>query len=141
MADVGDACHRRGEIGSAFYHRARFRDGSGHLGLQKIIRSLAPATMPSSLSMTLGPIPHQIPLLILAETGLVGASGILLLLVFVFRAIPFDKRRFFLAATPLMIIAMLDHYLWSYWSGQVLASFCIIWYVLRDQGVDKVLKS
>jgi hypothetical protein len=88
-----------------------------------------------------GPIPHQIPLLILAETGLIGISGIVLLLVFVFRAIPFDKRRFLLIATPIVMIALLDHYLWSYWSGQVLASFCVIWYALEGQDIDKVLKS
>lgn len=86
-------------------------------------------------------IPHQIPLLVLAEIGLIGLSGIVLLFVIGFRAIPFDTRRFLIIATPLLIIAFLDHYLWSYWSGQTLASFCIIWYLLKDQDIDKVLKS
>lgn len=88
-----------------------------------------------------GSIPHQIPLLILVETGLVGVAGVALLLFLILRAIPFNKRRFLLLATPFIIIAFLDHYFWSYWSGQVLASFCIIWYALRGQDIDKVLKS
>jgi putative inorganic carbon (HCO3(-)) transporter len=89
----------------------------------------------------LGPIPHQIPLLILAETGLVGIAGIVTLLMLFLRSVPFNKRRLLMVGIPLIIIALFDHYLWSYWSGQTLASFCVIWYALEGQDIDKMLKS
>lgn len=61
--------------------------------------------------------PHFIPLLVLLETGLVGAIGILLLL---WRWVAKSAGA---SVLPLLIAIPLltfDHYLWSIWSGQVL---------------------
>jgi hypothetical protein len=89
------------------------------------------------IAYSLYPIPHNIPLLMLVETGLVGTSATVLLLTLFFKSIPIDKRRLILIGTPLLVFAMLDHYLWSYWSGQVLAMLSIIWYFLVSYNIDR----
>jgi O-antigen ligase len=89
------------------------------------------------IAYNLYPIPHNIPLLMLVETGLVGTSATVLLFTLFFKSIPIDKRRLILIGTPLLILAMLDHYLWSYWSGQVLATLSVIWYFLVSYNIDR----
>lgn len=65
--------------------------------------------------------PHNVFFLVLVNFGIVGAA------IFAYVAWRFRKalwRRWWLVP-PLIVLAMLDHYLWSYWSGMGLA-FCIL---------------
>jgi O-antigen ligase len=86
------------------------------------------------------PIPHNIPLLMLVETGLIGVSATILLLMLFYRSIQINKSRLALIGLPLLAIAMLDHYLWSYWPGHVLAMLSVIWCFLVSHNIDRTEK-
>lgn len=81
-------------------------------------------------------LPHTVPLLVLAETGIIGFGAILLLDYLVCTSAIIRKKRLLLLALPIAILAALDHYLWSYWSGHVLLALLTVWCCLR---VDKNL--
>lgn len=83
-------------------------------------------------------LPHNIFLLAFAETGIVGMTGTVFLLVFTFRSVSSDQRKRFVVAIPLIIIAMVDHYFWSYWSGQTLVLLCATWVLLESKSVDVI---
>ena len=97
----------------------------------------------NALSKTadLYPLPHNVFLLALAETGLVGIAGTIVLLIFAFRSLSPDKRKRLILASPFIIIAMVDHYLWSYWSGQTLILLSVTWILLESQHIDKTANS
>lgn len=86
------------------------------------------------------PIPHNVPLLMLVETGLVGVLVTILLFVLLYRSIPIDKRGLALIGLPLAVILTVDHYLWSYWSGQTLLALALVWVVLDNNTIDKTQK-
>ena len=76
-------------------------------------------------------LPHNVPLLALAETGIIGAIGhVILLLIFLPRL---DRKRLWLLGPSLLIIALLDHYPWSYWPGQALVAFVILFITLPSR--------
>ncbi len=82
-------------------------------------------------------LPHSVPLLILAEVGLIGSSG-LVILGYLFCSSAHCKRyRIYCIILPLAILGLLDHYLWSYWSGQALFILVMSWTCL---GVDRAQK-
>jgi hypothetical protein len=74
---------------------------------------------------------HSVPLLALAEVGILGAVCLILLIWPLFRLFRrFDKTGLSLAlAAALVPLALFDHYLWSLWAGQTLAVLVllIIW--------------
>ncbi len=86
-------------------------------------------------------IPHNIFLLALAEVGIVGVAGIGTIIVLAFHTLPREKRKRVLIIIPLLTIAMVDHYLWSYWSGQSLVALSIIWIYLEPEIIDKKVKN
>lgn len=65
--------------------------------------------------------PHDVPLILLADVGLIGL-GVML------AAIWWCRRRFTVAGTPVMatlcFLALFDHYLWSTWAGICLCAIC-----------------
>lgn len=74
------------------------------------------ALLPALVQHKLEPlIPHAVPVMVLLETGLWGF--VLLLLALGYWVKGMRDKRLLLALTPLLL---LDHYLWSYWSGLVL---------------------
>ncbi|MCE9586345.1 O-antigen ligase family protein [Candidatus Uhrbacteria bacterium] len=82
-------------------------------------------------------LPHSIPLLILAETGVIGFGALLLLGSLFCTSTIVRRDRLLLMILPVAILAALDHYLWSYWSGHVLLALLTVWMCL---GVDKSAK-
>jgi O-antigen ligase len=68
--------------------------------------------------------PHLVPLVILTETGILGALAILALVVLLIQSLVANKRW---DALPLLLagsaIAATDHYLWTLWSGMALFAF------------------
>lgn len=73
---------------------------------------------------------HNVPALVLAEVGLIGFFALLWLLYRV------DQRNYvalpepqalaaLMAGSSLFVIALFDHYLWSFWSGLVLAALVL----------------
>ena len=91
-----------------------------------------PATIPV--------LPHAVPLLVLMELGLFGS---LLLALTIWTAIASSKRfwqgatnatrgNILILACTLLPAFLLDHYLWSYWSGKALfASVCFFVFCLQ----------
>jgi len=77
-----------------------------------------------------GPIaPHSIFLIVLLETGLFGFIGIALLLREMW---PKRRRRFVQFSIMLFPALLFDHYLWSYWSGQVFLSLVFLFYFATE---------
>lgn len=87
------------------------------------------------------PLPHNVFLLALAETGIIGIVGTVILFVFAFRSLSSDRRRRFIIVVPLIVVAMVDHYVWSYWSGQTLVLLSVVWIFLESQGLDNNINS
>ena len=74
--------------------------------------------------------PHFVPLLILDEVGVVGAFGILCLIIYSVwhfcrkaERLSLNWLSFFL---PILIFCALDHFLWSYWAGMGLVAMTLI---------------
>jgi len=77
-----------------------------------------------------GPMaPHSIFLIALLETGLFGLIGSFLLLREMWRR---RRRRFIQFVIILSPALILDHYLWSYWSGQVFLGLVLLFYFTRE---------
>ncbi len=74
--------------------------------------------------------PHQVLLLILLETGILGSLGLLLILGCYVHAVGPKALFWLLPAVPLLLF---DHYLWSLWSGQVLACLFLVAPLTRDK--------
>lgn len=70
---------------------------------------------------------HNVPVLILAEIGVIGFLLLFFILYKIFRTIPNQPHNLhiLLISIPLIIISLFDHYLWSYWSGLVLFAFIL----------------
>jgi len=77
-------------------------------------------------------IPHFVPLLILNEIGLVGVFGLILL------TLPLLERGRWRELSPMafipfiiiLILSLLDHYLWSLWSGRTLVALVATFFIL-----------
>jgi O-antigen ligase len=81
--------------------------------------------------------PHALPLIGLLETGLLGFSVIFISILLHWKnGSATDRALLAIFFFP----AMTDHYLWSLWSGQILACFCTIWFILKVQNIDKDIK-
>ncbi len=86
--------------------------------------------------------PHIVPLLMLAELGILGSLLVLTILFLTSRTFIWEmvgSKRRWLSVLPHILavlpIAFLDHYLWSYWSGKVLLViflFVILKFFKRD---------
>lgn len=96
------------------------------------------AILPALIRQKLEPLlPHAVPVMIVLETGLVGLSA---LFVYLFAQLGAALKRgermseqraqFWSFAAALAPILLLDHYLWSYWSGQVLVMIIYLLVVL-----------
>ncbi len=81
--------------------------------------------------------PHALPLVVLLEVGLMGLCVLGITLLLLWRAGDTITRCLLIA---LSIPALTDHYLWSLWSGQILATFCMIWFFLIRRSIDKKIK-
>ena len=73
---------------------------------------------------------HNIPLLLITEIGLLGLAALTFFLSRVdrinFSQLPSPHAmNMLMACTALLIIAFLDHYLWSFWPGLVLTFFTL----------------
>jgi hypothetical protein len=71
--------------------------------------------------------PHAVPLVILVETGVLGAIAFVALLIAILHHLIVQKRW---DALPLLaagsVIAITDHYLWTLWPGIVLGAFIVL---------------
>ncbi len=65
---------------------------------------------------------HEIPLLWLAETGLVGILFLILFIYFVHKKYSYKNKLFSHIFIPLVLISSLDHYLFSLQAGQLLCA-------------------
>ncbi len=87
-------------------------------------------------------IPHNVPLLMLDEMGLVGSAG-LLLVIFVVTGIvgagssrPSGMSKGGMTSpllAALIVLSLFDHYLWSLWSGHSLVALAILFFMLVDR--------
>lgn len=75
--------------------------------------------------------PHNVYLLLLEDFGMLGALVWLAVIFVVWRPRP-DRFRAFAYIFPLLIIGAFDHYLSSYWSGQILVAVVVLLSVSTD---------
>lgn len=68
---------------------------------------------------------HNVPFLILVELGLVGGMLIILIL--------WNFKKYFFFFSPFLPILLVDHYLWSLWSGLVVIFLLIFWGEIRAE--------
>lgn len=84
-------------------------------------------------------VPHNIWLLALTEMGIIGFVVLLaILLRFFLRS---HRKSLWLFGWPVVLMGVImgffDHYLWSYWSGHVLAALMVIFFLKQDEFQDK----
>lgn len=102
-----------------FQHHPWFGIGPRGMGFALIQENIAPSNQPPVL-------PHNVPLLILNELGVIGG---LIFCFFIFLILRIFHPRFFVFGSyllPFLVISLFDHYLWSTWSGLSLAVLIFI---------------
>ena len=67
-------------------------------------------------------LPHAVPVMALLELGLIGFASLLIALGF-FR---WNWRRLLIVCLVIWPLLLLDHYLWSYWSGHILFAIILL---------------
>lgn len=67
-------------------------------------------------------LPHAVPVMALLELGLIGFASLLAALG-LFR---WDWRRLLIICAVIWPLLLLDHYLWSYWSGHILLAIILL---------------
>ncbi len=84
--------------------------------------------------------PHFIPLLVVAELGILGSGLCILLTYGLFRThtqILWTRKEctFLHLSLPLALfpLVVLDHYTWSYWSGKMLLAVCLFALLKREE--------
>jgi O-antigen ligase len=74
--------------------------------------------------------PHLTFVLILLETGILGALGLILLLGYWIRL---RGAQVILSLFILLPLALFDHYLWSLWAGQCLLMLAMVYSLTKDE--------
>ena len=67
-------------------------------------------------------LPHVVPVMALLELGLVGFASLLIAL----GRFRWDWRRVSIVSVVIWPLLLLDHYLWSYWSGHILLAIILL---------------